>query len=98
MRKINHSKAAAVAMAAALSAALLPGLYALTLLLSGVSHSWVMVSLCACLSALPIYLYNGRAGLHNRALTFAFYATYPLHLCLLLVIRAMRIIPPYFLG
>ena len=84
-------------MKQALSAVLLPGLYALTLLLSGVSHSWVMVSLCACLSALPIFLYNGRAGLHNRALTFAFYAAYPLHLCLLLVIRAMRIIPPYFL-
>ena len=76
---------------------LLPALYSLTLLLSGVSHSWVMVSLCACLSAVPIFLYNGKPGLHHRALTFAFYAAYPLHLCFLLLIRAMRIIPPYFL-
>lgn len=81
----------------ALSAALLPALYSLTLLLSGVSRSWVMVSLCACLSAVPIFLYNGKPGLHHRALTFAFYAAYPLHLCFLLMIRAMRIIPPYFL-
>lgn len=81
----------------ALSAVLLPALYSLTLLLSGVSHSWVMVSLCACLSAVPIFLYNGKPGLHHRALTFAFYAAYPLHLCFLLLIRAMRIIPPYFL-
>lgn len=81
----------------ALFAVLLPGLYALTLLFSGVSHSWVMVSLCACLSALPILLYNGKPGPRNRGLSFAFYAAYPLHLCLLLIIRAMRIIPPYFL-
>ena len=81
----------------ALSAVLLPALYSLTLLLSGVSRSWVMVSLCACLSAVPILLYNGKPGLHHRALTLAFYAAYPLHLCFLLMIRAMRIIPPYFL-
>lgn len=72
---------------------LLPALYSLTLLLSGVSRSWVMVSLCACLSAVPILLYNGKPGLHHRALTLAFYAAYPLHLCFLLMIRAMRIIP-----
>lgn len=76
---------------------LLPALYSLTLLLSSVSRSWVMVSLCACLSAVPILLYNGKPGLHHRALTLAFYAAYPLHLCFLLMIRAMRIIPPYFL-
>ena len=82
----------------ALSAVLLPALYSLTPLpSSGASRSWVMVSLCACLSAVPILLYNGKLGLHHRALTLAFYAAYPLHLCFLLLIRAMRIIPPYFL-
>ena len=57
-----------------------------------------LLLLCTALSAVPILLYNGRPGPHGKALTFFFYAAYPLHLCALLIVRALRIIPPYFLG
>ena len=60
---------------------LLTLLYAFTLLLSGVARTWVAVSLCAALSVIPIALYNGRPGPRGKALTFFFYAAYPLHLC-----------------
>lgn len=81
----------------ALFTVLLTLLYAATLLFSGVERAWVTVSLFAAFSAVPICLYNGRPGPRGKALTFCFYAAYPLHLCALLLIRAMRIIPPYFL-
>ena len=55
-------------------------LYAFTLLLSGVARTWVAVSLCAAFSVIPIVLYNGRPGPRGKALTFFFYAAYPLHL------------------
>lgn len=82
----------------ALFTVLLTLLYAFTLLLSGVARTWVAVSLCAALSVIPIALYNGRPGPHGKALTFFFYAAYPLHLSALALIRVMRIIPPYFWG
>lgn len=72
--------------------------YSLSLLLSGVTMSWVLVSFCALLALVPLLLCNGRRGLRHPALTFAFYASYPLHIACLLVIRAMRIIPPYYLN
>ena len=71
-------------------------LYTLSLMLSGVTTSWVQVSLCALLALIPLLLYNGRRGAHHPALTFLFYAAYPLHIAALVVIRAMRIVPPYF--
>ena len=82
----------------ALFTVLLTLLYSASLLFSGVARGWVTISLCAALSAIPILLYNGRPGPHGKALTFFFYAAYPLHLCALLIVRALRIIPPYFLG
>ena len=82
----------------ALFTVLLTLLYSASLLFSGVARGWVTISLCAALSAVPILLYNGRPGPHGKALTFFFYAAYPLHLCALLIVRALRIIPPYFLG
>ena len=82
----------------ALFTVLLTLLYAFTLLLSGVARTWVAVSLCAALSVIPIALYNGRPGPRGKALTFFFYAAYPLHLSALALIRVMRIIPPYFWG
>lgn len=82
----------------ALFTVLLTLLYAFILLLSGVARTWVAVSLCAALSVIPIALYNGRPGPRGKALTFFFYAAYPLHLCVLALIRVMRIIPPYFWG
>ena len=71
-------------------------LYTLSLMLSGVTTSWVQVSLCALLALIPLLLYNGKRGAHHPALTFLFYAAYPLHIAALVVIRAMRIVPPYF--
>lgn len=73
-------------------------IYSFSLLLSGVTMSWVLVSFCALLSLLPILCYNGKRGLRVPLLTFAFYAAYPLHIAALLIIRALRIIPPYFLN
>lgn len=71
-------------------------LYTMSLLLSGVAHSWVLVSLCAPLSLLPILLYNGKRGLRHPSLTFLFYAAYPVHLLALVALRVLRIVPPYF--
>lgn len=73
-------------------------LYTLSLLLSGVERGWALTSLWA-LAAIPLMLlYNGRRGVRAPALTFLFYAAYPLHLAALAVIRAMRIVPPYYLN
>ena len=77
---------------------LLTAVYAVSLLLSGVNRSWVLVSLCAMLAAAPVLLYNGRRGLRTPLLTGLFYASYPLHLIALVIVRALRVIPPYFWG
>lgn len=74
------------------------GVYCLSLALSGVEHSWVLVSLCAMASAIPVFLYSGKPGLRHRFVSFLFYAAYPLHIIALLIVRAMRIVPPYALG
>ena len=71
-------------------------LYTLTLMLSGVVRSWVLVSLCALFALVPLLLYHDKQGLRHPALTFMFYAAYPLHIIALVVLRAMRIVPPYF--
>lgn len=70
--------------------------YTLSLLLSGVTMSWVLVSLCSLLSLIPLLLYNGKRGVRNPLMTFLFYAAYPLHIIALLIVRVMRIVPPYF--
>ena len=74
------------------------GVYCLSLALSGVTASWVLVSLCALFSTLPVYLYNGKPGPRHRFMSFLFYASYPLHIAALLIVRALRIIPPYIFG
>ena len=53
-------------------------------------------SLWALLALPLIALYNGRPGPRPRLLTALFYAAYPLHLIALGIIRALRIVPPYF--
>ena len=73
-------------------------LYTFSLALSGVAASWVLVSLCAPLALIPMLLYSKKPGPRSRVLSFLFYAAYPLHLAALVIIRAMRIIPPYFLS
>lgn len=85
-------------MRLALYTALSLTVYSLSLLLSGVTRSWVLVSLCSLFSLLPMLLYNGRRGLRAPLLTLAFYAAYPLHLLALVAVRAMRIVPPNFLN
>lgn len=82
----------------ALCVALLTGVYVLSLLLSGVERSWVLVSLWAVLAAVPVLLYNGKRGPRTPLLTGLFYASYPLHLIALVIVRALRVIPPYFFG
>lgn len=82
-------------MALSMAATLL--LYTLSLALSGVTASWVLVSLCALLALPPLLAYSGRRGARNPLFTFLFYAAYPLHLLALVAIRAMRLVPPYFL-
>ena len=76
----------------------LEGVYCLSLALSGVAQSWVLVSLGAGFAALPVLLYSGQPGLRHKFVSFLFYAAYPLHIVALLIIRAMRIIPPYIFG
>ena len=71
--------------------------YSLSLRLSGVAQSWVLVSLCAPFSLPFLLAYNGRRGVRQAFISFLFYAAYPLHLLALVYLRALRIIPPYFL-
>lgn len=85
-----------IRLAASTGGALL--LYTASLALSGVAASWVLVSLCALLALIPLLAYNGMRGMRFPALSFLFYAAYPLHLIALIIVRSMRIIPPYFLG
>ena len=70
--------------------------YTLSLHLSGVTRSWVLVSLCSLFALAPMLMYSKKRGAHSPALSFLFYAAYPLHLLALIAIRAMRIVPPYF--
>lgn len=72
--------------------------YSLSLYLSGVAHSWVLVSLCSLFSLIPLLSYSGRRGAHAPWLMLLFYAAYPLHLLALILLRLMRIIPPNFLN
>ena len=70
--------------------------YSLTLLLSGVALSWVLVSLCALFSLVPLSVYNGKKGLRHPAITAAFYAAYPVHIATLVMLRMMHVVPPGF--
>lgn len=70
-------------------------LYTSSLFLSGVTLSWVLTSLCAPLSLVPILLYSGKPGPRVPWLSFLFYAAYPAHLLLLSLLRTLRVIPPY---
>ena len=91
---IRHAGESRTKLILSVSAALLT--YSLSLLLSGVLISWVLISLCALLSLIPMLAYNGRCGARSRVLTALFYTAYPLHLLLLAGLRAMRIVPPYW--
>jgi len=72
-------------------------LYTLSLLLSGVDKSWALTSLYALFSLVPIICYNSKPGPRHPVIHFAFYLSYPAHLLLLFWLRAMRVVPPYFL-
>jgi len=72
--------------------------YSLSLQLSGVTQSWVLVSFCSLFSLIPLLLYNGKRGLRAPMLSLLFYAAYPLHMLALIILRALRIIPPNLWG
>ena len=41
----------------------------------------------ALLALIPIWLYNGRQGAHNKAIQYACYAFYPAHMLILALLR-----------
>ena len=43
----------------------------------------------ACLALLPIWLYNGKQGPHNKLVHYGFYAFYPVHMLLLYLLRSL---------
>lgn len=43
----------------------------------------------ALLALIPIWLYHGKQGYHNKAVQYAFYAFYPLHLLILGLIKIL---------
>ena len=85
-------------MRLALYTALSLTVYSLSLLLSGVTRSWVLVSLCSLFALVPLLSYSGKRGPRTPLLAVLFYAAYPLHLWALVIVRVMRIIPPNFLN
>lgn len=74
-------------------AGLLAG-YLLQLYAAGVPTGFLLISPCALLALLPISRYDGRPG--SKRLRPLFYAAYPLGLALLYLVRALRLIPPYW--
>lgn len=72
----------------------LEALYSFSLLCAGEPLSWALSNLCSLAALLPISLYNRKSG--PRAFRVLFYAAYPLSLLALYLLRAARIIPPYF--
>lgn len=43
----------------------------------------------ACLALIPIWLYNGKQGPHNKLIQYGFYAFYPVHMLLLSLPRLL---------
>lgn len=41
----------------------------------------------ACLALIPIWLYNGKQGPHNKIIKYSFYAFYPVHMLILYLLR-----------
>ena len=81
----------------ALACLLLTPLWTLFLFLSRVDSAYVLLSLAAPLSALPVLLYSGRPGPKSRRLSLLFYLAVPLHLLGCLFLRSLRLLPPWFL-
>lgn len=78
----------------------LMGMLALCLLLPGgktiAVGTFELQTECFALLSLPlIWLYNGRRGVHGRALQYAAYAFYPVHLLILGIIAAVRGAAPF---
>lgn len=47
------------------------------------------VQIFALFSLIPIWLYNGKKGLHSKALQYGFYIIYPLHLLGIYAVKAL---------
>ncbi len=54
--------------------------------LSGGSLSFALILACAAFAIIPILLYNGQRGRGGKVLQFIFYAFYPAHLTLIVLI------------
>lgn len=60
--------------------------YSYEVQLFGESHFFVRQGL-ALFALIPIWLYRGRQGLHNKALQYFYYVFYPAHLLILALVR-----------
>ena len=47
------------------------------------------VQIFALISLVPIWLYNGKKGMHSKALQYGFYAVYPLHLLVIYAVKRL---------
>ena len=48
---------------------------------------WIPQQAFAMLSLIPIWLYKGKQGAHNKAIKYIYYAFYPVHLLILALIK-----------
>ena len=55
----------------------------LTVFSIGITGSVLSIELWSLMSLVPIWLYNGKRGISNKAVQYAFYAFYPVHILLL---------------
>lgn len=53
------------------------------------SIQFLPVQIFALFSLIPIWLYNGKKGLHSKVLQYGFYAVYPLHLIIIYLIKML---------
>lgn len=49
------------------------------------------MQMIAVLALIPIWMYNGKQGYHSKPLQYACYAFYPVHMCVLYIIRILFI-------
>ena len=47
------------------------------------------VQIFALISLIPIWLYNGKKGVHSKALQYGFYAVYPLHMLVIYAVKRL---------
>ena len=48
------------------------------------------IEIVGVVAMVPIFLYNGRKATHSKAIQWAFYLFYPVHLTVLLLIAVLK--------